>query len=158
MCTWKTKCLKTDTVYNIFSLFFETRNLNTESLCTNFFSSYCWNYFHDPFSISIFRIFFSIALYTVPVIIFQIFKELYFATYLSRKKWDSWFTCVVGSGLNSNTCERWVTKDFQNEIHMQDINQGVCAPMNSTVTGHTPRTDHTIADWITHITTLLIRY
>jgi hypothetical protein len=39
MCISKTKCLRTHTVYNIFSLFFVTRNHNTESLCTNFFSS-----------------------------------------------------------------------------------------------------------------------
>jgi hypothetical protein len=55
-------------------------------------------------------------------------------------------TCVVGSGLNSNTCERRVTKDFQNAIHMKDIKQGVSAPTNSTVTGHAPWTDHTTAD------------
>lgn len=29
---------------------------------------------------------------------------------------------------------------------MQDINQGVFASMNSTVTGHTPWTDHNTAD------------
>lgn len=29
---------------------------------------------------------------------------------------------------------------------MQDINQGMFAPMNSTVTGHTPWTNHTTAD------------
>lgn len=118
--------------------------------------------FHDPFSIFILRFFFfSTALFTVPVIIFQIFTELYFCFVLQHKVMGLMVrmrTCMVCSGLNSNICERWVTKDFQNKIHMQDINQGVFASMNSTVTGHTPWTDHNTADWITHIVTLLTGY